>query len=184
MTTCASASSAIAAATFSGSRGSSGPGSPVATLQKAQARVQVSPMIIMVAWLCAQHSPIFGQAASSHTVTSPCARKIRRVSPYRPDTAGTRTRIQSGFFNTGVSGRCAFSGCRAPRLSRIVTMPSILRCPCQAGNRCRKRRADPPPPSWGGVRGGGNPDIDDADRRLNPKLFHVKQSTVQRLSRG
>ena len=81
MTTCASPSSAIAAATFSGSRGSSGPGSPVATLQKAQARVQVSPMIIMVAWLCAQHSPILGHAASSHTVTSPCSRKIRRVSP-------------------------------------------------------------------------------------------------------
>ena len=39
-------------ATRSGSRGSSGPGSPVVTLQKAQARVQVSPMIIMVAWLC------------------------------------------------------------------------------------------------------------------------------------
>ena len=127
MTTCASASSAIASATFSGSLGSSGPGSPVATLQKAQARVQVSPMIIMVAWRCAQHSPIFGQAASSHTVTSPCSRKIRRVSPYRPPAAGTRTRIQSGLRSTGVSGRCAFSGCRGARLSRIVTMPSILR---------------------------------------------------------
>ena len=34
--------------------------SPVLTLQKAQARVQVSPMIIMVAWRLVQHSPIFG----------------------------------------------------------------------------------------------------------------------------
>ena len=76
------ASLAIAAATFSGSAGSSGLGSPVATLQKAQARVQVSPMIIMVAWRCAQHSPMLGQAASSHTVTRPCSRRTRRVSPY------------------------------------------------------------------------------------------------------
>ena len=41
---------------------------PVFTLQKAQARVQVSPMIIMVACFFSQHSPIFGQPASSHTV--------------------------------------------------------------------------------------------------------------------
>ena len=40
-----------------------------ATLQKAQARVQVSPMIIMVAWRFDQHSPMLGQAASSQTVT-------------------------------------------------------------------------------------------------------------------
>ena len=36
------------------------PGKPVFTLQKAQARVQVSPMIIMVACALVQHSPIFG----------------------------------------------------------------------------------------------------------------------------
>ncbi len=47
---------------------------PVRTLQKAQARVQVSPMIIMVAWRWLQHSPMFGQAASSHTVTRLSAR--------------------------------------------------------------------------------------------------------------
>jgi hypothetical protein len=28
----------------------------------------------MVAWRCDQHSPMFGQAASSHTVTRPLAR--------------------------------------------------------------------------------------------------------------
>ena len=51
-----------------------------ATLQKAQARVQVSPMIIMVAWRCDQHSPMLGQAASSQTVTRPLARIRARVS--------------------------------------------------------------------------------------------------------
>ena len=38
---------------------------PVRTLQKAQARVQISPMIIMVACFLLQHSPILGQPASS-----------------------------------------------------------------------------------------------------------------------
>ena len=45
-TTCASPSFATDCATFSGSNGSSAPGLPVLTLQ---ARVQVSPRIIMVA---------------------------------------------------------------------------------------------------------------------------------------
>ncbi len=45
-----------------------GRGRPVVTLQKAQARVQTSPRIITVACFCVQHSPMFGQAASSHTV--------------------------------------------------------------------------------------------------------------------
>ena len=39
------------------------------TLQKAQARVQVSPMIMKVACFFSQHSPILGQPASSQTVT-------------------------------------------------------------------------------------------------------------------
>jgi hypothetical protein len=38
------------------------------TLQKAHARVHTSPRIITVACFLVQHSPIFGQAASSHTV--------------------------------------------------------------------------------------------------------------------
>ncbi len=53
---------------------------PVLTLQKAQARVQVSPRIITVACFCAQHSPMFGQAASSQTVCRPLARISLRVS--------------------------------------------------------------------------------------------------------
>ncbi|ODR96369.1 hypothetical protein AUC69_14435 [Methyloceanibacter superfactus] len=59
---------------------SSAAGFPVATLQKAQARVQVSPMIITVAWRFSQHSPILGQAASSHTVCRRCSRMMARVA--------------------------------------------------------------------------------------------------------
>ena len=52
----------------------------MATLQKAQARVHTSPMIIIVAWDWVQHSPMFGQAASSHTVTRPWAFTMARVA--------------------------------------------------------------------------------------------------------
>ena len=61
----------------SGSPASSAPGSPVFTLQNAQARVQVSPMIIMVACFFSQHSPMFGQPASSQTV---CKWFVRMIS--------------------------------------------------------------------------------------------------------
>ena len=71
---------AVASPTCAGSFGSSAPGSPVLTLQKAQARVQVSPMIMKVACFFSQHSPIFGQPASSHTVCRPLARMMACVS--------------------------------------------------------------------------------------------------------
>ena len=77
-----------------GSCGSSWSGLPVATLQKAQARVQTSPRIITVACFCFQHSPIFGQAASSHTVLSFSSRIRSRVSRYSGEF-GALTRIQS-----------------------------------------------------------------------------------------
>ena len=76
----ASPSLKVASATCSGSDASSAPGMPVLTLQKAQARVQVSPMIMKVACFLSQHSPIFGQPASSHTVTRPFSLTILRVS--------------------------------------------------------------------------------------------------------
>ena len=53
---------------------------PVLTLQKAQARVQVSPRIITVACFLVQHSPMFGHAASSHTVARLRTRISLRVS--------------------------------------------------------------------------------------------------------
>ena len=79
MTTWFSPSFSTATATRTGSKTSSASGRPVATLQKVQPRVQISPMIIMVAWPCDQHSPTFGQPASSHTVTRRFSRRMSRV---------------------------------------------------------------------------------------------------------
>jgi len=80
MTTWESPICFTALATFSGSAMSSALGLPVATLQKAQARVQISPMIMKVACFLSQHSPMFGQPASSQTVTSLLSLTIERVS--------------------------------------------------------------------------------------------------------
>ena len=103
--------------------GSRRSGRPVATLQKAQARVQTDPRIIMVACFCAQHSPIFGQAASSHTVTRLCSRISERVSAYSADT-GALTRSHSGRRGCGRSGLRRFSGWRsAPLLVLTCGMP-------------------------------------------------------------
>ena len=77
---CARPSLAVAARDMFGLLRSSAPGKPVFTLQKAQARVQVSPMIMKVACFFSQHSPMFGQPASSHTVCRPFARMIACVS--------------------------------------------------------------------------------------------------------
>ena len=81
MTTWRSPSFFTASATRPGSNASSASGGlPVAILQNEQARVQTSPMIIMVAWPWLQHSPTLGQPASSQTVTSRCARMMSRVT--------------------------------------------------------------------------------------------------------
>jgi hypothetical protein len=80
ITTWLSPSFATASATCFGSSGSSAPGSPVFTLQNAQARVHVSPMIMKVACFLSQHSPMLGQPASSQTVCRPFARTIFCVS--------------------------------------------------------------------------------------------------------
>src|ERR1700738_1250063 len=58
-----------------GSTQSTLPGRPVLTSQKPQLRVQVSPRRRNEAVRNSpQHSPIFGQAASSQMVWSPCSR--------------------------------------------------------------------------------------------------------------
>ncbi len=125
ITTCDSPSFSTACATRPGSKTSSASGRPVATLQKVQPRVQVSPMIIMVAWPCAQHSPTFGQPASWQTVCSPCSRTILAVSK-NPFEVGALTRIQGGLAGEALSGRCAFSGWRWARSVRSRgAMPGI-----------------------------------------------------------
>ena len=77
---CASPSFAVASATRAGSSASSAAGNPVLTLQNAQARVHVSPMIMKVACFFSQHSPMLGQPASSQTVCRPFSRTIAWVS--------------------------------------------------------------------------------------------------------
>ena len=80
MTACFSPMRPMASATRAGSVGSGGrPGSPVLTAQKPHARVHTSPRIMKVAVPRFQHSPMFGQRASSQTVWSDSPR-IRLVS--------------------------------------------------------------------------------------------------------
>jgi hypothetical protein len=69
-TTCSRPRPPIASATRRGSSSSNQVGLPVLTAQNPQALVQVSPRIMMVAVRWSQHSPMFGQWASSQTVLS------------------------------------------------------------------------------------------------------------------
>src|SRR6202044_454488 len=118
---------ATPSATRSGSFSSSGSGRPVRTLQKAQARVQVSPMIMKVAWRLSQHSPMLGQRASSQTVASLDSR-TRFIVSANTGEPGARTRIQGGLRATGWSGRGAFSGWRPSGLARrsAISMSRIM----------------------------------------------------------
>ena len=77
----------------------------------AQARVQMSPMMRKLACRCAQQCPMFGHAASSHTV---CSLPFLTVSIVSANTApaGAGTRIQSGFGPPEVSDLRRFSGWR------------------------------------------------------------------------
>ena len=78
-TTCSRPSWPIASATRRGSSSSNQVGRPVLTAQNPHARVQVSPRIMIVAVRWSQHSPMFGQRASSQTVL----RSRPRSMPFR-----------------------------------------------------------------------------------------------------
>ena len=67
-------------ARFCGSFTSSGSGRPWPTSQNGQRRVHLSPMIMKVAVPLPKHSPMLGQLASSHTVTSLLARSTSLIS--------------------------------------------------------------------------------------------------------
>ena len=97
ITTCNNFKSLMLCAIFLGSRRSKDFGIPVLTLQKAQALVQVSPIIINVACFLLQHSLIFGQEASSQTVIRLFFFKIFLVSIY-PWEWVAFTLIHAGFF--------------------------------------------------------------------------------------
>ncbi len=94
-------------ATRIGSAMSTVPGQPVLTLQYEHALVHVSPKIMNVAVPLSQHSPIFGQAASSQTVFRLAflifLRILRKFSP-----PGALTLNQSGNFRSTV-GEPGFS---------------------------------------------------------------------------
>ena len=82
---------------------------PVLTLQKAHALVHVSPIIIKVAWFFCQHSEIFGQLASSQTVTILDLDKISFVFRNFLELE-TLTLNQLGFFKEVFSLLLTFSG--------------------------------------------------------------------------
>ncbi len=67
-------------ARFTGSSASSGSGRPWPTSQNGQRRVHLSPMIMKVAVPLPKHSPMLGQLASSHTVTSLLLRRMSLIS--------------------------------------------------------------------------------------------------------
>ena len=121
----------MVAATLAGSSGSSGPGSPVRTLQKAQARVQVSPSTMNVAVPPSQHSPMLGQRASSQTVCRPRSRSVLvKRATVGPDGIGTFS--QSGFL---------------PGVMRLLKTDDIAACgaartfrPSAQKSRSRSRR--------------------------------------------
>src|SRR5262245_40404396 len=92
-------------AEFSTSSGSSQPcGLPVSTAQNWQARVQTLPINMIVAVPLFQHSPMFGQMDSSHTVASRCSRTVaRRRSKRSP--LGIRAFSHEGFGSRGACWR-------------------------------------------------------------------------------
>ncbi len=74
-TTCLRLMSFVASATRRGSSQSVIGGRPVSIAQKPQFRVQTLPRIMKVAVPSAQHSPMFGQRASSQTVLRDSSRR-------------------------------------------------------------------------------------------------------------
>src|SRR5690606_32220390 len=87
-------------AVFCGSSRSSQPlGLPVSTAQKRQARVQTEPISMMVAVPLDQHSPMFGQCDSWHTVLRRCSPTLRLTASKRLPL-GALTRSQLGLGST------------------------------------------------------------------------------------
>src|SRR6187401_267861 len=193
-TMCSSPSFAAATATCSGSSGSTLRGIPVLTLQNAQARVHTSPRIITVACFLVQHSPIFGQAASSHTVLRLSARIRSRVS-WKPLLTGALTRIQSGLRSRGGLGaadRSFITGplreapchwqCRAPWGAAMIVPSTELAELLQGYRRFREHGWSPERQRWATLRDGQQPRvmvIACSDSRVDPaQIFDVRPGEV------
>ncbi len=95
--------SRIVSASRAGSSGSGATGRPCATSQNEQRRVQTSPRIMKVAVPLLKHSWMFGQDASSQTVTSEFSRR-RAFSCCTALPCGRRTRIHDGLRRVGHAG--------------------------------------------------------------------------------
>ena len=94
-------------AEFSTSSGSSQPrGLPVSTAQNWHARVQTLPISMIVAVPLFQHSPMFGQIDSSHTVASRCSCTVARSCSKR-SPVGMRALSHGGFGSRGACWRSA-----------------------------------------------------------------------------
>ena len=107
---------------------------PVLTLQKAQARVQVSPRIITVACFLVQHSPMFGQAASSHTVL----RLRRRISRLGLGEAVAGRRLDPD----PVGLALAFGRASGVDLVHEAQIATAARAPCHPSPRRQRARHD------------------------------------------
>ncbi len=118
MTMCLSSVPRSASATRRGSWRSVVVGLPVLTLQKPQARVQVSPRIMIVATPRVQHSPKLGHDASWHTVFRPCASMFDFVVLYACPP-GTLAFSHGGFF-------CIWSCCAWSLLRTMVVRLRVL----------------------------------------------------------
>ena len=116
--------SATVLARLRGSEGSGGLGRPWATSQNEQRRVHTSPRIMKVAVPWPKHSWMFGQLASSHTVTRRFSRSLALSLATEP-SEGIRTRIHDGLRNTGASAN--WTGDRA-----ILSPPSCF-APASSG---------------------------------------------------
>ncbi len=113
--------SRIVPARCAGSSGSGGFGRPCATSQNEQRRVQTSPRIMKVAVPLPKHSWMFGQDASSQTVTSRFSRSLR-LELWRPRCrAGCARESMTGLRSIGASAKVA-------RLRAILSSPSL---PCR-----------------------------------------------------
>src|SRR6188768_563922 len=119
--------SATVRARLAGSSASGGLGRPCATSQNEQRRVHTSPstMKVAVPWL--KHSWMFGQLASSHTVTRRFSRSLL-LSCCTALPLGRRTRIQLGLRSTGAASKC--TGLRA-----ILSSPSCFTPSCNGATR-------------------------------------------------
>src|SRR5688500_4475184 len=112
--------SATVVARLSGSPASGGFGRPWATSQNEQRRVQTSPRIMKVAVPWLKHSWMFGQLASSHTVTRRFSRSLA-LSRATELSLGMRTRIHDGLRSTGASANCTGE--------RLILSPAICLTP-------------------------------------------------------